>query len=148
MTGYKEGHSQVWLPPPLPKYPMSWLFVACVHCTAHDRTYIKSASISWHKWSFLNFKLIVGQLHLMKAQGGLILRNGCHSWSLQTVATCSFLGFSFVDIGSKSLMGVSPSDFAKQVLSMLLPVFLLNRTFELHLIFYSKNVLFEQSPQP
>lgn len=35
-------------------------------------------------------------------------------------------------------MGVSQSDFAKQVLSMLLPVFLLNkRTFQLHLMCYS-----------
>lgn len=34
-----------------------WIFnvlefcVACLHCTAHDQTYIKSASISWCEWS-------------------------------------------------------------------------------------------------
>lgn len=40
------------------------LCVSCVHCNAPDQAYIKSASMSWLKWSLLRF--VVGQLHLLK----------------------------------------------------------------------------------
>lgn len=54
------------------------------------------------------------------------------NWSnictLLGISTSSCLRFSTVEMGNKSLMGVSLSDFAKQVLSMLLLVFLPNRT--------------------
>lgn len=61
--------------------------LACVHCTAHDQTYIESASISWLKWSLLNELLV---------------------WTHVHISTCFFLDFSFVEIGNLSLMGVSP----------------------------------------
>lgn len=63
--------------PPLISNVMAFC-VSCVHCTAPDQTYIKSASISWLKRSLLRF--IVGQLHLLKStRRSLFWRNqvGC-----------------------------------------------------------------------
>lgn len=65
-----------------PSYPMSWLFVSLLcTCAAPDQAYIKSASISWLKWSLLRF--VVGQLHLLKRTRGFPI------WRNQVSCRCS-----------------------------------------------------------
>lgn len=124
MTGYKEVHSRGWLPPPLPEYSMSWSFVLLV-CTAlfmTRHTLILQAYHDASDYFRMNCCLVVKRGSLTHEQGWLNL------------LCVFFLDFSFVEIGNQSLLGVSPSDFAKQVLSMLLPVFLPNKIIHFHLI--------------
>lgn len=128
MTGYKEVHSQAWLPPPLPEYSMSWSFVSLV-CTALPMTRHTLSLQAYHDASD-HFR--INRWSVKPAKRGSLTHE--HSW-LNLLVCCFFLlDSSFVEIGNQPLLGVSPSDFAKQVLSMLLPVFLLNQIIHFHSI--------------
>lgn len=88
-------------------------------CTASDQVYIKSACISWLKWSPLRSG--VGQLHLLKSHrldcrcSGQQPKNARQGDMHTECIHLVLFSFSIVEIGNKSPMGVSPSDFAKQV---------------------------------